>query len=193
MPETVLITRGFRIHTIPKVASSSMSAAVDDYRRVSTTEEGREFRFAAVRHPLDRLVSAWAFFCRRPIKHGLTGWVSGDPFDAFLGVVLERPQADKHVRPQVDYLHPDMGLVAPLESLSEAWAGLGLGEIPVKNATARNDWRGYKARPRLMRAEEVYSADLEVYHAAQEHFRKKGTGEGREGQGAVESRPAGGL
>ena len=63
------------------------------FRREPVNDPGPEYRFGVVRHPLDRLVSCWAYFCRdgrisNQPKMRQIGYRHAMSFDEFLDVAL---------------------------------------------------------------------------------------------------------
>lgn len=175
--KNVLVFGGLRIHTVPKVASTSVSAAMatSDFRRADPFEESDDWRFMVVRHPLDRLVSAWQFFTphhrmqhMRVFRHDVTPDCT---FRQFLDVVLQAPHKDRHTAPQTRYKgpHPIDDLVR-LENLSEGWERL-VGRFPVvpiphKNQTEHGHWREYFDAAMARDALAYFEADLELYDGA---------------------------
>lgn len=172
--DSVLVHGGLRVHTVPKVASTSLSAAMPKgVRRAFPTEASDDWRFMVVRHPLDRLVSAWRYFttdktAQRVFQHDVQ---LGMPFPAFLDVVLKDPSKDRHTAPQTRYRGPfPIDDLVRLESLEGAWDGL-VGRFAVtplehRNATEREKWWNYYHRDMDRRALAVFEADLEMWEDA---------------------------
>lgn len=120
------------------------------------------FFFCFVRHPLDRIVSAWAFFDKNRI--GVA------PFKTWALDVMGKQ--DKHWMPQ--HLYTDgfrLDFVGKLETLSEDWRRLrelrpdmGLREtLPHLNSSPHRDWQDYMT-PKLERQlRDYYARDFELF------------------------------
>lgn len=171
--DNVLVATGLLVHTIPKVASTSMSAAMlwKQPRRAYPTENLPGLRVMAVRHPLDRLVSAWRYFTTNPkarFGHDIGGNAT---FGDFLAVVLERPCRDRHTRKQVEFSGGQkIDRLVKLENLSHEWERL-VGEYPVAsiphiNRTDHAAWRSYYTPDQAGRALAVYRDDVRLYENA---------------------------
>lgn len=175
--KNVLLLAGLRIHTVPKVASTSISAAIgkQPYGRVSPDEPGPEWRFMVVRHPLDRLVSGWRFFTpasrlqhMRVFRHPITADMR---FEPFVRLVLRDATLDRHTTPQTHWAGgQDIDQLARLENIGPQWATLarrfGLRRLPLKNPTDHEHWSHYFTPGLARDALEVYGADLELYEHA---------------------------
>ena len=126
----VVVPGMVRVHLIPKVASEAIYKAFHQEKRahLETPEEnGGEFRLVVVRHPLDRLVSNWAYFCRgsptelngQPQIRKL-GYTDNMAFDDFLEVALEQHEQNVHTRAQVEFIGPHkVDRLVPLHRLDE--------------------------------------------------------------------------
>lgn len=174
--KNVLAIDGLRIHTVPKVASTSISHAIPrDITRIAPEEKGGDWRFMCVRHPLDRLVSAWRFFVprlehMRVFRHDIH---EGMTFPAFLTVVLKDPYKDRHTTPQVAWKGGQyINDLVRLEGLPDGWERLRrryafLKPIPHKNETQHDRWQAYFDGAMARDALVAYGDDLELYENAQ--------------------------
>lgn len=163
----------------PKVASSAISAAMrgTGYKHAFPEDAGDEWRFMAVRHPLDRIVSAWAFFTLNEEKiqgqHDMValGYHYGQKFGDFLSIVLEKHDMNAHTRAQAAFAGPHrIDEVVRLDRLPRAWAELEM-RYPVRplrllNKSEHADWESYYSCKQRSAAEQVFSADVELFEAA---------------------------
>jgi hypothetical protein len=128
-----------RVHTCPKVASATINAAFSPRLSAlnrtiqSPNEPGPEFRVGFIRHPMDRLVSAWAFFCNSPTDDEISGCASfravgyrhGMPLEEFLDIALERHNEEDHTSMQCHWLGDQhFDILAPLHKLDAVWSHL---------------------------------------------------------------------
>lgn len=173
---SVAVIPGLRVHTAPKVASTALLGAVPTSRRQAYPEEwGEEHRFMVVRHPLDRLVSTWAFFLAqkdRPNEMTAIGYEQPCQFEEFLSYCLEIHDANQHTRAQWLYSGPWI-IQQPVryENLADGWNDLRrqfpvLGELSVKNASDHGEWRGYYSTRQRIEAEKMFAADMALYEMA---------------------------
>jgi hypothetical protein len=183
---SVLVFDGLRVHQCPKVATLSISHACcyhNNYRGALPEEEGPEYRFMAVRHPLDRIVSAWAFFCTgddgdikdQPDFLAL-GYAFGMPFEAFLEICLERHVSNGHTRMQSAFAGPHkIDFMCPLSRLHEGWEGLrsvfpSLRSLGHRHKTKRAAWQDYFTPETQALAENVFSEDLARFEMSLRQF-----------------------
>lgn len=177
----VLVLDGLRIHWCHKVAHSAIHAAVKrcQVTRAYPEEPSRHPRFMVVRHPLDRLVSAWSHFLAEPGASNeltLAGYPPGCSFDAFLGQVLQRHDDEPHTRMQWQAAGPwPIEDLVRLEALPEAWerlrhrhSHLPLDPLPQRNASRHGPWADYYSPTTRQAAEHVFAADLYLWEFAQE-------------------------
>lgn len=144
----------------PSVVDRLVPTAVERFERRASHETIRELgeellTFAFVRHPLDRLHSAWKDKIRNRTdesrnlfaEHGLT---LDATFDEFVRVVSGIPDevADSHVRSQTSLLCDAHGLVVDhlgrFETLSQDWKRLtlpphGVPDLPHRNSSGPSD------------------------------------------------------
>jgi hypothetical protein len=128
-----------RIHLIPKVASGTINAAFmprkGAHERTVTTpnDPGSEFRMAFVRHPADRLVSAWGYFCNSPTDQEIVaqqnlvklGYRHGMPLQEFIEMALEMHNLDPHTSMQCHRIGDEpFDLISPLNRLHPVWTSL---------------------------------------------------------------------
>lgn len=171
----VSVIPGLRVHTVPKVASTAILGAMPTIRRQAYPEEwGDEYRFMVVRHPLERLVSTWAFFLKdtRPNELTAIGYEQPCQFEEFLSYCLEIHDANQHTRAQWLYSGPwVLDQMVRYERLAEGWAELReqfpvLGDLPVKNRSDHDTWQGYYSTRMKIEAEKMFAADMALYEMA---------------------------
>lgn len=180
--EWVICIPGFRFHTVPRCGLSSITAATSlNSRYASILDEGPGRRIQVVRHPLERLVSAWAFLVPKTVKRGEVEIPNPNwrPFEEWAPAVLDNPDGDYHTRPQVWFsglFKPELWLTS---ELSARWAEIVGGDIPpeetvarveagempalllgARNASAHDPWEEYYSDQLRARAEAVYAEDL---------------------------------
>lgn len=171
-----------RVHSAPKVASDGIARALQGlpgFSRERVDQSGPEYRFGLVRHPLDRLVSGWAYFCR---DHRLNnqqqlrdiGYRHDMTFAEFLEVAIRSHWQNQHTRRQVDFIgaqHFDR--LARLENLTAEWDAL-MRRFPVltkhvnriNTSTRSPKWAQYYTKDMRRRAESAYAADMDLYEKA---------------------------
>jgi hypothetical protein len=157
--------------TIPKVAGSSIKAAVlemrgvpiegedvphrhDDLELCSVDDVPRDYWiFAFLRNPWDRLVSCYeqkicTWRCKKQGFNTL-GCRQGMPFDEFLGVVCKKPRGNPHWQPQGEFIgQRDTLRLYDFQDLARGWRHLqdivkGLPALPHLNRSKRKEYRGY--------------------------------------------------
>lgn len=177
----VIVFDRLRIHWSPKVAHQAINQALG-YQHVETAypdEPGPQKRFMAIRHPLDRLVSAWAFFLDGKTEADnneliLLGYRPGCTFDEFLDRVLVDYDDDIHTAPQsrnagpfpIDYAVKFEDLPAAWAWLREAYPETQLGPLLVRNASRHAPWTAYYNVTTRAKAEQVFANDLKLWENA---------------------------
>lgn len=176
---------GFGLLTIPKVAATSMRAAL-------LTSFGHELRpreqvhhhpalkrvtfaewtAAFVRHPLDRLVSCWADRIRgdRPsVPLRKLGYSVDTTFPEFVQAVeAVGTQRDVHTATQASHLKAGWsgGLLGRFENLTMGWKHLreitGIGPLPHLQSSKRGHWSEYYDARTEALARRLYADDLEL-------------------------------
>lgn len=177
--KNVIVAGGLRYHLVPKVASSSITQAIkiNPQRSVFPEEVGEGHRFMVVRHPLDRLVSMWTFFCfdhDRLNSNGIgeLGYTWEMPFDKFLENVYVQYPYNQHTEKQVvlkgpHYIHD----LIRLENLQSFWPTLqekfpGLRPLGHNHKTDHKPWQEYYSPEQRKEAEEVFKEDIKLYEGA---------------------------
>lgn len=181
MPKNVLVAPGLRVHICPKVATASISDAMlgVKYHHATPDEEGPELRVMPVRHPLDRIVSAWAYFCDAETDHEIKGQKSLHaigyrykmPFDDFLNIVLERHAENNHTQMQVDFAGPHEPHLVTLANLGKAWSMLRVAFPylrPIKHVhgSGHAGWQDYYNHTQRDRAMQVFAPDVRLFEKA---------------------------
>ena len=153
---------GLCVYTVPKVASYAIRSAMKRAKTANPNEDIPGFRFMVVRHPLERLVSCWAFF----------GHNRGMAFEDFWGVCRQNYMQDVHTMPQACFTGGRrMDRRVRLEALNEEWDKIRekfprLGRIKQRNASEHGPWQAYFTPDIQAEAEEIYAADLALYRSA---------------------------
>lgn len=161
---------------VPKVAASSIRRILPKPTERMTAQQAQDdgcFVVAFVRHPLDRLVSAWADKCQ---PGGMTprlktlGFFEGMDFPAFVSHAAQHRDSDHHLRCQADFLMAGERLcvdyLGRFERLDQDWARVqamfGLADLPHRNKSPRRGrWqRYYRHRELRIQAEKMYHRDL---------------------------------
>lgn len=148
----------------PKCGSEYLSRVVKRNRVLRPYDDGEQFVVFVTRHPLDRLVSTWAFFCvseARP-KHQFRKYLQ-DPGDLesdwltweqFQAKFIEKKDYEAHLRPQnfnfrdaehIDYFIPLDELNNHLLTLQEGFPEVNFDlDIVSRHVSKRDkDWRNY--------------------------------------------------
>lgn len=172
-----------RVHLVPKCATSSITRAVklNPIHSAFPEEEGPEHRFMCVRHPLDRIVSFWAFFIAQGGERlnsngiGALGYWKNMPFEKCLEHMLQNDTytMNHHSQPQVLMAGPhEIHQLVRLENLTEEWDKLTkqfekIHPIGFFHRTDHDQWHTYYKDLSLKKqAEEVFSKDIELYERA---------------------------
>ena len=134
----------------------------------------------AVRHPLDRIVSAWAFFCaddgrqvdRQPGLKSI-GYYHSMPFDEFLDICLDRHNENAHTRKQSVFAGPhEIDWLCRLADLPVRWERLRgmftkIKEIHVSHRSEHDKWETYYSKEQRARAESEFSDDVALFERAE--------------------------
>ncbi len=150
---------------IPKCASRTLYDASQQIIYAAPTREFR--RTAFVRHPADRLLSAWSnksYFFGPGVRE--YPWLYKQKFatqtiEELLEIAesAENTRLNKHIRPQSWFVDLAGGVDVVKNNLDE------LKKTPRKNTSEHPPWQTLP--PDLIRRiERRYEADVELYHAA---------------------------
>ena len=179
---TVIVLPGhLRIHFAPKCASAAINSGVhgSGYHPAFPDDEGPEPRFMAVRHPLDRIVSAWAFFCDDEKnfiskQHSLQdlGYKFKMTFEEFLPICLRWHYKNAHTRKQIVFAGPyHIDYLVNLENLDNVWGELQK-KIPLlkpmnrSHVSVHKPWEEYYSNESRSYAEDVFREDVELFERA---------------------------
>lgn len=180
---SVVLLDGLRVHFNYRVASTRIGSSFKNVvRQVYPDESGDEYRFMAVRHPLDRIVSAWTCFYapgRLASQPELqqAGFTAGMSFNEFLDLVLVSHEVNRHTCYQTNFKGPHtIDLLIRVDMLVEAWPGL-VERFPhclkplskMVNASAHGDWQGYYTRVMRTLAETEFACDMALFEDAKHH------------------------
>ena len=149
VPKHVIRVRGIGICCIPKCANTSIKAAVlqsmgydpeallrggalhrhPALNLGTRNEVGALYVAAFVRHPVARLVSAWADKIARHDGRATDtlvklGFRVGMPFAEFAWLACQNAGRDVHIRPQVDFVARHVNLLGRVETLDRDWRRL---------------------------------------------------------------------
>jgi hypothetical protein len=172
--ETVIKRNLLGIYTVFKNAHSAIELATNGLSctRHSPSEGVGYYKFAVVRHPLDRLVSNWSFFTKRPVKESYRnlGVYQGMEFEEFVDVISSDPSVNPHFDFQIGFLGgQEMDEVCPMERLNERWKTLSqefnLNPLPDKyNSSKRGNWEQYYSNNLKQNTLKVFKEDLDLYN-----------------------------
>ena len=167
---------GLIVHLIPKVGHTTISQLIagKNPKHIIPSEDVPGFRFMCVRHPLDRIVSAWAFFTSRPVFHEhmeRIGYKKDMSFSEWLDFCLDKYGENVHTDKQILFTGGhEIDFLVPLEDLDEAWKLLsGRFKLPSMkrfNASIHKPWEEYYDHKQKAAAEIVFSEDMELYNKA---------------------------
>ena len=182
-----VVDGGLRVHLIPKNAHSNIALAIGD-RQIGTrhdvSEESDDKRLAVIRHPLDRIVSAYEFFCHTrvelPFNDGMKvlGYKREMTFDEFLEHLLENYEKNVHTQKQVDFIGgQEIDYLIPIEKLAEFWPTIekefnlpALSEKHANRSAVEKPWASYYTEESRAKAEHVFKEDVELYNLALEKY-----------------------
>ena len=111
-------------------------------------------RFAFVRHPLDRLVSAWTYAAK-------VGTLSG----TMTAAGLEQFLATGHVAvlPMDFYLDDEVDFLGRFERIDEDWKHISDTPLPKLNVGERGPWRQHMDEDMVKIAVDYYRRDFERF------------------------------
>lgn len=173
---------GLRVHLIPKNAHSNVVYAIRDKQigqRVDVAEASEDTRLAVVRHPLERIVAAYTFFCKErlhlPFNDGMkdVGYKREMTFNQFLEHLLKNYEKNVHTQKQVDFLGgQDIDILIPIEKLQEVWPSI-MTKWHVKalderlaNHSYHDPWETFYTPEQRKLTEETFKEDLDIYNLA---------------------------
>lgn len=182
--------RAIFIH-LPKTAGTSISRqlglptsrhiSADQYRVANSRKFDSYFKFAFVRNPYDRLVSSYAFLKRGGMNDDDAQFARQKvlPFESFEHFLIEgfaRDPATRnwvHFRPQRFFIcelsgRNLMDFTGRFEKISEDYAFVAgrlnkPEELPVSNASERDDYRSAYSPATLEIARHYYAEDLTIF------------------------------
>lgn len=142
---------------IPKTGGSSIASVIGGHTCLHVrASEVQEPRFSFVRHPLDRLVSAYEFM--RSSKSSRFREVSDCTIEDFVG--RDHPC----LQPQVWWLNAPMRFIGKFERLEEDFLQISDKPLPHINKSIRGDWRNYFTPEALRRAVARYADDFLMFN-----------------------------
>jgi len=176
-----MVVGGLRIHLCPKVATTSIARAYEhlEFCYEYPEDAGPEYRFMPVRHPLDRMVSAWAFFChggkqalRGQPELQAIGCYDGMPFAKFAELCLVHHECNIATRMQTKYRGPHkIDEFCPSENLDQRWPSLRdkfpfLRPLRWANSSNHDRWLSYFTPDLMTRSEKVFADDMALYETS---------------------------
>ena len=176
MGETVIKRNLLGIYTVFKNAHSAIELATNGLgcTRHKPEDGAGNYKFFVIRNPLDRLVSGWSFFTKKPVKdsYKALGLYQGMGFDEFADIILEDPSVNPHFDHQWKFLGGHkMDKICPIEQLNEQWVWLSeeftLNPLPNNfNKSYRSVFGKYYSKALRKKAEYVFKQDLELYNSS---------------------------
>jgi len=172
-----VVRGGLRVHLIPKVAHSSIGNTIGEsvIDTVYPWEESEDYRVMVVRHPLDRIVSSWAFFTRERPTHCLTKYMlnkcEDESFEQWCLAVLDNYDYDQHFDKQVIFAGGQaIDALIKMENLNKEWPAIAsrfhLPAIRFENQSKHDHWSTYYTPELRRKAEAVFSTDIILYNSA---------------------------
>ena len=181
----LVLPKGLRLHTIPKVASTSISQAmnhlpVDTWNRDwADGGDANDYRFMVVRHPSERMRSNYRYFIKEYVPHRFNtqnwqniGLRPGMPYGEFVDRVCSSPYFNTHIYPQIYWASVAWGMdrIVKLEALNKVWPSLQerfgyLKDIEVANKTEDAPDETYECDEEFIQM--IYAHDYEMYWGAE--------------------------
>ncbi len=167
------------VHKVPKNAHTTLTIALREREHTvfeaKNDVEGR--RLMVVRHPCDRAVSAWAYFCHGQngkLQDFMTdlGFKPRMRWDAFFEVFKNAYPHNAHLCQQDLFrCGHEIDLLVPIEKLNDTWKELRkeYPELPVltcANASEHKHWEEYVDNAQLYWFHQVFAKDLELWRKA---------------------------
>ena len=181
-----VVKGGLRAHLVPKVAHSAIAYAIGEKQigqRVEPDQPSDDTRLMVVRHPLERIVSAYTFFCKErlyaPFNEGMAnlGYKRDMLFNEFLDHLLVHYDENVHTKKQADFTGGNhIDILIPIDKLNDAWPRIAakynldsLKEVQA-NKSNHSGWEEYYTTEQRERAEQVFKEDIELYNLAKEKY-----------------------
>ena len=141
---------------VPKTAGQSMEAALGLPNQHETARAIPRPRFAFVRNPFDRLVSAWIYAAKK-------GTLASGPMTA---EGLRKFLATEHIiiMPMSFYLNDEMDFIGRYENLAEDWKHISDVPLPHLNRGDRGHWRDHLDREMMAIARDYYAEDFKRFN-----------------------------
>lgn len=117
-------------------------------------------RVAFVRHPVERLRSAYSFFCRlkaEGIQHSSGANISS--WESFVDQVLAGKHDDEHWRPQVEHIGTVPNIIHRLEDIDRHWHKYSDNPITRENTSPRQPTNDYRINDLRVK----YAADMHLW------------------------------
>jgi len=140
---------------IPKTGGSSIEKALNIPPIHQFASKTARPRFTIVRHPLDRLISAWAF-----------GRLRGSVLDEELNeqTLAKFLNLDNvMVVRQTTWIDAEMDFIGRFETLEQDFAKISDLPLPHMNASPRKDWQTYFTPETRDYATNFYLADFKAF------------------------------
>ena len=141
---------------IPRTGGTSIEAALGiQQHQHAPASRVTSPRFTFVRHPLDRLISAWELGRKR-------NRVSGELTEIALIGQLSGSN-DMTMWPQTYWTDAEIDFIGRFESLESDFSKLSNAKLPHLNASERSPWQEYFTPPMFRIAADYYLKDFETF------------------------------
>lgn len=120
-------------------------------------------RVVFIRHPIERLKSAFSFFCRlltEGIQH--SSGATTESWEGFVDQVLASQHDDEHWRPQSEHIGTVPNIIHRLEDIDRHWHRYCDVPITRENASPRQPTNDYRLDEVLVK----YDADMQLWARA---------------------------